>query len=149
MSAFICSSRTFSSIYHGLEAFNKNQETGSFPQYSSTASEISDWIYANESSEEIIKKLYGLNVRAVNERYGMRKSKRLSADKLRAICSPAEIPTVGQFLKSLVCLQYQMSEGSVPRQDGYNDLGRVIRCLREEMAGNEKDLAEYREADWD
>ena len=92
-----------------------------------------------EACDEMGKQLYRLNAEAVLQRYGRPDD---VPDYKYAVVFPALI----QQFKSLRCLIYQCSEGTVPQTVLYQSLLRREMDLASQIVGN---LEEYDRADWD
>jgi hypothetical protein len=93
--------------------------------------------------DQIGSKLWNLNVRAVAERYGEKYDlcKQLRLYKYRA---PGYIDRLQQ-IKSIRCLLYQLSEGSVPKTKLYQELEDLCNQL---MLAYISTLPEYDQAEW-
>jgi len=86
-------------------------------------------------------KLFSLNVQAVKERYGKAESFRDLNYHYRIMISCNAI----NAYKSLECLIYQCSEGSVPETKLYQKLERIKNYLASQIIS---DLPEYKRATW-
>lgn len=118
MSAYVVDRSTFKTINTGLREFN----TDKFP---SVQRAIRSSLVSFEGAEALTKRLYALNVRAVNQRYGDSHSEEMPY--------PVEMTdtpvSIFQFLKSLECIHYQMSEGNVPEEFEYKNLKGLIDSI--------------------
>jgi hypothetical protein len=145
MSAFICSDNTFGRIYIGFKRFN-------FTENPFTQKAIEDLLqYAEKDSTKdreaaAISQLYALNVEAINQRYGDGTKPIIGKRQLNQICGLWCFTSIGQFLKSLECLRYQMSEGDVPESELYKLVSQLIEALYLDSA-NLTDM--YKGAYWD
>ena len=141
MSAFICDTDNFSRIYKGLEVYNQDI-------CPNAAKRIECLKVGFGDLPEIIQKLYGLNVRAVKQKYGEERisdSEEMDPRELMEIRKSKGVPTACQFLKSLECLRYQMSEGTVPYEMLYREIERLIKALQMDKV---QDTKEYKTAVW-
>ncbi len=96
--------------------------------------------------EAIIISMYELNVEAVNVRYNEKYDATLSPHELRAMCRAHPSVSIYQFLKSVECLHYQISEGDIPNtSEVYRLIENLISAICKDIA-HESEL--YKEAKW-
>lgn len=144
MSAFICADSTFATIYSGLKVYG----TSNLWQFSSIRHTVDRMLETTKIKkiETIIDELYTLNARAVSQRYKENNAEMVTGSAL--LKKTAFNPNVSlyQFLKSLECLHYQMSEGDIPQQMLYKELEKIINAVCSSIAHQAK---EYEMAHWD
>lgn len=138
MSSFIVSQRCMNNIINGLFW------THSFKNaYGSLYKEQN--LIESKDFEAFANKLWKLNQAAVTQRYS--KSDNSEYAKIdEFVWDNDSTPSKLQFLKSLDCLHYQCSEGTVPKRKLYKWLERVIRCLSNHIISS---MPEYNKAEWD
>jgi hypothetical protein len=95
-------------------------------------------------ADEMIDILYRLNVRAVNERYGDTTDETTTKAMIKESCVLKDV-SVFQFLKSLECLHYQMSEGDVPKTKEYKLVEGLIESVKTAVINR---IPEYNAANW-
>jgi hypothetical protein len=124
MSAFIASKETYSNVYSGLSIYGYSQLAPYIP-----IKRVWDRMTASHRSlEDIIRDFYRVNVRAVNERYDEKTSGEIT-EKIGRYMVLQKV-SLFQFLKSLECLHYQMSEGVVPKEEqAYKDIEDLINAV--------------------
>ena len=96
-----------------------------------------------EDEAKFGQELFDLNVRAINERYGNG-----TAENFRDLDYHYAIQISCNIInayKSLECLIYQCSEGSVPGTELYQKLERIKGYLASQIISN---LPEYKRAIW-
>lgn len=81
----------------------------------------------------VCRALYQMNVNAVNQRYGDETSEMMLSPYLKACVLDTSITEI-QFLKSLHCIEYQMSEGDVPKHPVYLALEKIIHSIEYRLA---------------
>ena len=138
MSAFVCGQQTYNEIYAGLNAPNI---------YTKRAINT---LTGGRDMSEVIDILYRLNIRAVNQRYESNPTHEQSIEHtgkrlLAKLCKLIDVSQT-QFLKSLECLRYQMTEGNVPETKEYKQLGEIIDAVKTSII---KEIPEYAAAHWD
>lgn len=92
---------------------------------------------------DFAEKLYLLNQAAVMQRYPSYRSEFIQMPKFEWVS--AQVTDI-QLLKSLRCLRYQCSEGTVVDEPLYLWLENVINCLMEHIISK---MPEYDKAKWD
>lgn len=142
MSAFIMSRDAYSTVYSGLKVFGMSQ-LPSCEIIKRASRQVFDnaQVKSTDAAEDAITMFYAANVNAVNQRYGDDTSPGIPFH-------PQFNPHVSmfQFLKSLECLHYQMSEGDVPTTDAYSLLKQLIDAVYYQIVSNTPD---YQSARWD
>lgn len=93
-----------------------------------------------EEKRELAQKLYEMNVKAVNQRYG-------TNEKADDFTYKTEYPPEPvQLYKFIQCLHYQCSEGDVPEKQLYKDLEDIANFLARYIVSK---LEAYENARWD
>lgn len=142
MSAFICSNETYSRIYSGIKVFGLSN----LSEFSDISFTLKNHVLEGRTPEEFIDILYRLNVRAVNERYEESAAEELDKKMLQSLCVLGYNISISQWLKSLKCLRYQMSEGDVPSTKFYSQVEKLINAICEHIVTSTK---EYEAAVWE
>ena len=131
MSAYICDDKVFSNIFSGLKMYQKHM------------------VFSDKELEYLLRDWKKKNIQAVCERYPNIKN---TDDLPGTIGQQVEMnltfsPNVSkfQFLKSLECLGYQMSEGSVVNSE---ELKQVISFQQKIRCDIIDGLKEYENATW-
>lgn len=130
MSAYVCKTETFARIYTGLQIFNSD----SFPYTLRAINDLLDFVTGLDKSSKnnfarIITELYVLNVEAVNERYGETATTVIDEQTFYEICCLTPCGTFHQFYKTIECLHYQMSEGTVSQTELYKLVGNLMNNI--------------------
>lgn len=141
MSAFVVNQKTFSEIYSGLKLWEDSKNGNNYL----IASGIKK-LLEGKQAEEIIDVLYRLNIRAVNQRYNDEAEENTTREELKKMCEFNPHISRHQFLKSLECLHYQMSEGEVPETKSYKLVEQLISNICIAIAHSSDD---YEQAHWD
>jgi hypothetical protein len=123
MSAFVCQPETFSTIYSGMKVYGSSQSINFYAVKKITERMTVD------TAEHLIKRLYSLNVQAVNQRYGEYRVDWMGDTAFRIYRAFNPSVSKYQFLKSLECLHYQMCEGDIPQTREYKALGELIDAM--------------------
>jgi hypothetical protein len=135
MSTFICNTKTFSNIYSGLQVFYSPRYANSQVAIAQLLDHITAPYLDIDHNATLIAALYAINVEAVNQRYADAIEKNASSQIMQAMCVFQSAITVEQFMKSLECLHYQMSEGDIPEKSKlYILVGKLIASLRGDIA---------------
>ena len=140
MSAFICNPETFSNVYSGLRIYGMSN----LHHYSTIKQAMTPFL-GIRTLDECIAKLYELNVEAVNQRYGDKTKLVPDDDYLKSFKNLDPHISMFQFLKSLECLSYQMSEGDIPETPEYQALENLIKAVSYSIAHSHPD---YESASW-
>jgi len=137
MSSFIVSDICMNNIIQGLFYNNKFKERNS---------ELYDKqkIDSSKDFETLANKLWNMNKKAVIMRY-CRDDDYSKVPEFKWNDN-TKTPNNFQLLKSLHCLRYQCSEGSVPQDELYLWLEEVIKSLESYIVYG---LPEYESATWD
>lgn len=126
MSAFIGSPRLYGRVYAGMSS-PAHDTSLAIRKMAAAASEWRDIEDGDDTRPAIMRGLYALNVRAVNDRYGKATSEEMPAPYERAL-HEAEIGA-HDYLKALHCLLYQMSEGEMPAHPLYKALESTMHAV--------------------
>lgn len=95
-----------------------------------------------EERDELGRKLFGMNQRAVQARYGVRSD---GYDAVPEYRYKPIIPNRYAALKALCALKYQCSEGDVPSEPLFKELAEAVNDLALEIAMS---APEYDRAMW-
>lgn len=95
-----------------------------------------------EEGDELGRKLFAMNQRAVQARYGVRKDGYDAVPEYRYV---SVIPDRYAALKALCSLKYQCSEGDVPEEPLYKELSEAVSELALKIAMS---APEYERAAW-
>jgi hypothetical protein len=131
MSAFMVSADTWGRIYSGFTVYCR-QDHGYYLNlnwpYRKLVEACAPWRVDELHSEtrSVIRALYSLNVDAVNQRYNDSNQETMPREVLRTATTLNPHITLVQFIKSINCVQYQMSEGNIPELPVYKALTRLI-----------------------
>jgi len=131
MSAYVCDNEVFSNIFSGLKIYQKHM------------------VFSDKELEYMLRDWKKKNIQAVRERYpDIKKVYDLPGTMGQQVDMDLKFsPNVSrfQFLKSLECLGYQMSEGSVV---GSEELKQVISFQQKIRCDIISGLKEYNDAKW-
>ena len=146
MSSFICNKKTYQDIYTGLHVFYNRQYSNSQKAIEDLFNEVSVSGYDCNPYTTAVSVLYSLNVDAVNQRYGEKTDTLLDVKELEKICELEPKLSPIQFVKSLECLHYQMSEVNIPEKSKlYAHVENLISAICKDYVHNTK---QYNTAVW-
>ncbi len=140
MSAFVVEHTTINCVLQWLKT---DRDAEWDRKYMARAAELD--LNDPEFYQKLGMSMHMLNVQAVNERYRENQSPDVSYRFLEPAIMPTHNPSRIQVLKSLRCLIYQCSEGSVPETDLYRALDKLAGSIALDIV---RDLPAYDEAEW-
>lgn len=134
MSAFIASPETYQTVYNGLRHVLTSSEYESTSARTCArtlvdASQPTGRDEIQDRTKDTTRRLYALNVRAVNQRYVGDSTSEEMPKEIERIVFKSHVPTLEQIIKSLECIHYQMSEGDVPEEWEYKSIGKLPALL--------------------
>lgn len=98
--------------------------------------------------ERLAKDLFKLNIDGVNERYGDNQAQQFRPLDFKFVdgISSTKRMNIYQCIKSLRCLIYQCSEGTVPERDLFKAIEEVVGRLAMHVVSS---MPQYDKAEWD
>lgn len=132
MSAFEVSNKTMQKVIWGIktvcrESFHSPEKLG-----------ISD-IYDYKQWNDLGKRLFEMNIEAVNQRYEEKNNTKVFFIYNQPECTKFEA------LKAMECLLYQCSEGNVIETPLYKELDLYVNLMQKNII---KEMPEYENAEW-
>ena len=135
MSAYICDNTTYSKIYSGLQVFYHPTFPHVQRAIENLLNNVSAPYFDLDHHATALQALYAVNVEAVNQRYGEKTDPNLTPEQLQSMCRLNPSISIYQFVKSLECLHYQMSEGDIPeKSELYTLVGKLIYSTCQDIA---------------
>jgi hypothetical protein len=135
MSAFVVSDKTINRVVTYLSCSNGTRHY---------AERLGLDISTPKAEKELGEKMFALNVRSVDARYGEGEATKFRPLDYR--WKPEVFTNNFQAYKSLSCWLYQCAEGDVPETELYKKLDKIGNFMAHEIVAS---LPEYEKAEWD
>jgi hypothetical protein len=133
MSAFLVGEDTFTRLYSGFYMHKERLFPIAWRKLTTACA-----VFAERGDDEettVLRALYQLNIDAVNQRYDESHSEKMPS-AYKSACKLTPHLSLHQFLKSMHCITYQMSEGDVPEHPVFKALADVVNTVQYHLATN-------------